>query len=119
MTERVFTDDDVTRIVATAMQRFTRELEQLIRDEADRPRVYTLTEVAEMTGMSWRWIADGCRSERLAHVHQGDFRGMTAAQINALIASRTEGGETAPSGFDNAVQMTRRNAARSGRRKTA
>ena len=117
MAERTYTEAEVGRIVAAA-------LERLARDGAGEPRLYSLDEVADMTRINARWIKDECRARRLTHVHRDRTRGMTPDQVDELLAKYTVRGETvaqqaAGRGALTAVQMTRRNAARSGRRKTA
>lgn len=110
MAERTFTEAEVGRILSAALERFV--------TEADRPKVYPLSEVAEMTLLGERWLLDECRTGRAQHVQRGGRRGMTAAQIWALIDRHSEGGDpatVAPTTL-SAVQMSRRNAARTRRR---
>lgn len=83
-------------------------------------RVYSLEEVAEMTGISLRRIELACRGDELEHVHDGAARGMTLAQIDLLVASRTRGhtnAERGPNAEDEVRQARElsRGAVRKGR----
>jgi hypothetical protein len=49
--------------------------------------VYTLAEVAEITGWSETTLQRDCRAGRFAHVRRGRAYGMTAPQIHALVAA--------------------------------
>ena len=51
--------------------------------------VYTLSEVAKMTGFSLRTLQADCRDKRLAHVRKGHAIAMTHAQFERLIAQCT------------------------------
>lgn len=53
------------------------------------PELFTLKEVAERTGFSLRTLQDDCRAGRVAHVHRGRDRLMTADQVRALIDQHT------------------------------
>jgi transcriptional regulator with XRE-family HTH domain len=58
----------------------------------------TLQEVAEMTGFSYRRLADDCRAEptRLEHVHRDGRRFMTEQQVAALIQKYTRKASRVP-----------------------
>lgn len=49
--------------------------------------LYTLAEVAELTGFSERSLLDDCRAGRIAHVHRGRAYGLTPEQLESLIAT--------------------------------
>ncbi len=49
------------------------------------PKLYTLEEVAAATGFALRTLERDCRAGRIAHVHRGRARMMTADQVEALI----------------------------------
>ena len=51
--------------------------------------VFSLAEVAWMTGFSERGIERDCRGGKVRHVHRGQSRGMTREQIDELIAVYT------------------------------
>lgn len=115
MTAPTFTQDDVARILAVALERY-------VSSASDRD-VIPLAEVAKRTGMSHRAILDDCRADRLEHVHRGDLRGMTERQIAVLVQRYTRGGDlhvsTAPTGLDAARAATRNGAARRAPRRAA
>ncbi|HWB36326.1 MAG TPA: hypothetical protein VHA75_09900 [Rugosimonospora sp.] len=50
---------------------------------------YTLAEVAEMTGLPLRALADDCRAGRIAHIHKYRKRFMTRPQIDAMLRNAT------------------------------
>lgn len=53
----------------------------------ERPKLaYTLDEVAEMTGLSRRSLADGCRAKKVPHRKLGQQRVMTPADVDRLLA---------------------------------
>jgi hypothetical protein len=52
-------------------------------------RLYTLDEVANMTGFTARALEDGARRRRFEHVSLGKARLMTAAQIDKLVGQFT------------------------------
>lgn len=56
-------------------------------------RVYSLEQVAEMTGFSLRALQKKCRAGTVKHVHDGRNRGMTLRQIDLLV-NCFETGET-------------------------
>ncbi len=60
-------------------------------DASARPErlVFSLTEVAWMTGFSERGIERDCRAGKVRHVHRGQTRGMTREQIEELVAVYT------------------------------
>lgn len=53
--------------------------------------LYPLAEVAEMTGLSERWLADQCRADKIPHTHIAAKHRMTLDQIDYLIKSRQRG----------------------------
>jgi len=55
----------------------------------EMPKLYTLAEVAQNTGLSLRALADGARAGKFAHVHQGGHRYMTIEQVHQLIQVST------------------------------
>lgn len=115
MAERTYTEADLARILAVALERY-------VTESVHAPRVYRISEVAQMTGMSQRSILDDCRAGRVEHVHRGDLRGMTAPQIKQLVDNYVEGGDPAAARSataTDAVQMSRRNADRTGKRRAA
>jgi hypothetical protein len=56
-------------------------------------RLYTLAEVAEVTGLSRRSLEDGARAvpPKFVHVRDGGRRYMTESQIEQMIKDRTVG----------------------------
>lgn len=57
---------------------------------------YTLDEVAEMTGLSRRSLADGCRAGRVPHRKFGQQRVMTQADIDKFLAQMEAEATVAP-----------------------
>jgi excisionase family DNA binding protein len=57
----------------------------------DLPQTKTLDEIAVQTGLSLRWLREGCRGKppRLAHIRAGKAPRMTAQQAEAAIAKAT------------------------------
>lgn len=53
--------------------------------------LYSLDEVAAMTGLSARWLADQCRANKIEHEDIEHTRRMTLAQIDTLIAQHRKG----------------------------
>lgn len=53
--------------------------------------LYSLTEVAELTGLTKRWLADQCRAGKIDHTHIENSRRMTLDQIDSLIGSHRRG----------------------------
>jgi hypothetical protein len=53
-------------------------------------RLYTLEEVAELTGFLLEPLKEDVRADRIEHVHRGRERYMTPAQIDKLIAQHTK-----------------------------
>lgn len=47
--------------------------------------LYTLAEVAEMTGLSVRWLADRCRAEKIDHSNIQGERRMSLEQVDLLL----------------------------------
>ncbi len=47
--------------------------------------LYTLDQVAEMTGLSERWLADRCRADKIDHTRIEHRRRMTMTQIELLL----------------------------------
>ena len=114
MTAPAETTDDLTRVLALALQRYVNTTE---RD------VIPLDEVAQRTGMSHRAILNDCRAGRVEHVHRGNLWGMTQRQIALLIERYSSGGDphqpTEVSGLDAARAATRNGAARRASRRAA
>ncbi|WP_097319141.1 helix-turn-helix domain-containing protein [Paractinoplanes atraurantiacus] len=46
---------------------------------------YTVDEAAKLLGVSSRWLADECRTERVEHVHLARRRSFTHSQLLALL----------------------------------
>lgn len=68
--------------------------DEIARYLAERnSRLYTLEQVAEMTGFSLRALQRKCRAGTVKHVHDGRTRGMTLRHIDLLVES-FETGET-------------------------
>lgn len=68
-------------------------------------RLWTLAEVSKQTGLPLRGLERDCRAGLVAHVYHHRRRYMTEAQIEALIASRTESPKVAemdPEAVENA-----------------
>jgi hypothetical protein len=82
----VYTEADVARIVAAVLAQVARSAQEPRPRES---RSYTLRQVAAMTNLSWRRIADGCRKGEIDHIHDGGKRVMTEEQIAKLLAART------------------------------
>ena len=55
----------------------------------DLPRLYTLSEVAEITGFALRTLQRDCRAGKITHVHRGRDRLMTREQVEMLINRHT------------------------------
>lgn len=106
----IYTEADMARIVAAALERVTRS--------AQEPRSYTLRQVAEMTNLSWRRIADGCRNGEIEHIHDGCKRLMTVEQVAKLLAAKTcrsadtDGAAQPVDEMARARQLSRRSANR-------
>jgi hypothetical protein len=88
------------------------------------PFLYTLDRVSELTGVSLERLERECRPGRLEHVHIGNTRGMTRAQIERMLVAYTEGATNVPThavADDVAATMehNRRNASRGVRRRAA
>lgn len=47
--------------------------------------LYSLDQVAEMTGLSARWLADRCRADKIDHENIQDSRRMSLEQIDILL----------------------------------
>lgn len=98
--------------------------DELARFLAERnSRVYSLEQVAEMTGLSLRAIQLACRASEVEHVHHGKTRGMTLRQIDLLVAHNTNGTTSGPlktlaieDELDQARAASRRSGARRGRK---
>jgi hypothetical protein len=52
-------------------------------------KTFSVKEVAEMVGVSERWLADTCRAEAVTHVHIARRRRFTAEQVDLLLKSFT------------------------------
>jgi hypothetical protein len=48
-------------------------------------KLLTVNAVAELLGVSSRWLADECRAGRVAHVHIARKRRFTAKQVEQLV----------------------------------
>lgn len=59
-------------------------------------RVYTLDEVAAMTGFSVRTLEDDCREGKVKHTRKGRTVGMTLRQIDMLVESCESGSGERP-----------------------
>ncbi len=86
--------------------------------------VHSLPEVSAITGLSWRYLVNGCRKDLFDHVHQGDFRGMNRDQMRRLVERHSPGGDldaSAPKAtpIEQARSMTRAGAASRQTRRTA
>lgn len=53
--------------------------------------LHTLDEVAKITGLTARWLADRCRAGKIEHTHIENSRRMTREQIDLLIKSHRRG----------------------------
>ncbi|WP_203743869.1 hypothetical protein [Actinoplanes cyaneus] len=86
-----------------------------------RVRVYTLAEVAELTGASLGQLRDDCRARRLTHFRRGRTIGMTLAHIEEFVAVHTilAAKIAAMSELEEVVMMSRRNARRGTRWRAA
>lgn len=84
------------------------------RPELDGKILFTLSEVAEMTGFSQRRLADDCAADppRVEHVHRDGRRFMTRAQIDALIQKSTRKPTRAPQPRQDPDERDRRRAER-------
>lgn len=54
---------------------------------------YTLAEVSDMTGWTQESIRRGCHADRYQHIRHGRRYFMTAAQVEAMVASEQRGGD--------------------------
>lgn len=125
--------DFIARVLAEAPPAMPRELaflasvlEPAIRlairpDPLDEVRVYSLAEVAAITGMSKSALEGGCREGRFEHVRPGRSVGMTVDHIRKLVARFTRVADMAQSMSDMqwTVEMSRRNARRATPRRPA
>jgi hypothetical protein len=75
--------------------------------------VYSLPEVAELTGFPLRSLQRQCRAGKVEHIHYGRYRGMTAEQIRKLVADHFSGERaTTSSDLDEAREFVLKLAAR-------
>lgn len=58
-------------------------------DHGGLPRLYTLSEVAALTGFALRTLQRDCRAGKITHVHRGRDRLMTREQVEMLINRHT------------------------------
>ena len=63
--------------------------------------LYTVDEVAEMTGMAKAWVWKGCRERTIPHQRMGRYFRFTPAQITAFMAQT----ETLPVEYDHLVPV--------------
>jgi DNA-binding Xre family transcriptional regulator len=87
-------------------------------------RAYSLREVAEMLGISERSLTLKCRAGKVEHIRDGRQRRMTLRQIELLTASLKTGttvvdGSADLDNMQQALEMSRRSAARSTPRRAA
>jgi len=54
------------------------------------PRMYTLKEVAELTGFALRTLQLEARAGKFTHIHRGRTRLMTMEQIQVLVSQSTK-----------------------------
>lgn len=111
MTQMATRPGDLARLLSAVLEQLQAE---------DNSKVYTLEEVAAETRFSLRQIEKDCRAERVRHVHQGQLRGMTRAQITELVERYTvapspESKTEAEKAADARARAANFNAARSGR----
>lgn len=84
---------------------------------ASLPKLYTLEEIAEATGLSLRSLQDGARQKppRFDHHHISGRRFMTAAQVEAYIATgavRTQSADDITAEIERRKRGTRRRPAK-------
>jgi hypothetical protein len=79
-----------------------------------RIRLYTVAEVADMLGLSERWLAAECRANRVEHINVARKRRFTARQVQALVQRNT--GIPAPTPAMDARAQIERNLRRARRR---
>lgn len=84
-------------------------------------RVYSLKEVAEMTGFAERSLELKCRAGSIKHTREGRRRGLTMRQIELLVKSCETGGDDSEpiDEMAEARSMSRPAASRATRRNAA
>lgn len=80
---------------------------------AELPKLMTLPEVADQTGISLRVLEDGCRARRWKHYHIGSKRFMDAEQVALLLQQHT----LEPPAEDDDLAATRARVARRAERR--
>jgi excisionase family DNA binding protein len=60
------------------------------REGESAAKLLTVDAVAELLGVSSRWLADECRAGRVTHVHIARKRRFTAKQVEQLIERFSE-----------------------------
>ncbi len=92
---------------------------EVVADKVKLPKLYTLPEVAGMTGFTLRTLQDGARKRRFEHHKIGGKRVMTAEQIQKLFGGTFQAtAESAPP-VDPAIQAELDRRASRGRRRAA
>lgn len=116
--------DDVAHIVGIALRQFAAQSGVTAARPTPGPveHVYTLDEVAAITRIPERYIADGCRSGELPYVKLSrpgtskEARGMTAAQISDLVRRRITIGASSPEPADDMDAARKASQRAAGRR---
>ncbi|HEY6115968.1 MAG TPA: hypothetical protein VI172_08420 [Candidatus Dormibacteraeota bacterium] len=87
---------------APSLEQISHQLTQVARQLGDvamavRPddprRIYSLEEVAELTGWALDTLKEDCRTGRLKYVRKGRAYGLTARQLDDAIEQHTENGD--------------------------
>jgi hypothetical protein len=63
--------------------------QQAVEGETDPTIYYTVGQVANMLGVSPRWLADRCRAEEVDHVYMARKRKFTPEQVKQVLAQYT------------------------------
>jgi hypothetical protein len=63
--------------------------QQAVEGENDPTIYYTVSQVAQMIGVSSRWLADRCRAEEVDHIYMARKRKFTPEQVKQVMAQYT------------------------------
>jgi hypothetical protein len=78
---------------------------------------YTVSQVAEMLGVSPRWLADRCRAEEVDHVYMARKRKFTPAQVEKVLKQYTVEGPDLEAERREQERIARRARARAAARR--
>ncbi len=107
---------DTDRLALTVAALLDQALSKLRRDETGA-RVYPISEAAVRLNMSDRTLEQWCRDGVVVHTKIGRFRGLTAHQIERVIADHeTSKGTRSPSAIDDELAAARAASSNAARR---